>query len=429
MRAHVLIMAVILFVVAMSTASEEYAPSQENLAARDWFREARFGMFVHWGIYSLLGEGEWVLHNDRMTLDEYEKLPPQFNPVKFDADEWCAIAEDAGMRYITITSKHHDGFAMFGSEQTNYDIVDATPYGRDVMKDLAEACERHGLKLFFYHSHLDWRHPDYYPRGRTGNYTGRPDNGNWSHYLDYMDAQLTDLLTNYGPIGGIWFDGWWDKPDADWRLRQTYDLIHELQPAALVGNNHHVAPFPGEDFQMFERGLPGHDPYSENGVVSDALPLEMCETINGSWGFNKSDAAHKSTEDLIELLVKAAGYDANLLLNVGPRPDGTILRVHARRLREVGEWLATHGDAIYGTRGGPVAPQSWGVTTHNDDSIFVHVVGDDTAVALPGLAGEIKSARAWNGTKVPFVKTELGTILTIPDEAREPFDTIIVLDR
>ncbi|HEY2164683.1 MAG TPA: alpha-L-fucosidase, partial [Gemmatimonadaceae bacterium] len=227
----------------------------ERQAAREWFRDAKFGMFVHWGAYSQLGQGEWVMENRSIPVDTYEWLASAFNPVKFDARAWVATAKAAGVRYITITARHHDGFSMFATKANRYNIVDWTPFARDPMKELAAECRANGIKLFFYYSQLDWHHPDYWPRGRTGHATGRAESGDWNRYLDFMDAQLTELLTNYGPIGGIWFDGMWDKPDADWRLAKTYALIHRLQPAALIVPNHHEAPKPGEDVQTFEQDL------------------------------------------------------------------------------------------------------------------------------------------------------------------------------
>ena len=253
---RLLCMAILLATTALG---QPYQPSEANLKAREWFQNARFGMFIHWGVYSVLGDGEWGMNNRKMTVAEYEKLPPEFNPTEYNPTEWVALAKAAGMKYITITSKHHDGFAMFGTKQNQWNIVDATPYKKDVLKALADECHRQGIKLFFYHSELDWHSPDYYPRGRTGQTAGRPDSGDFNRYLDFMDNQLRELLTNYGDIAGIWFDGWWDKPTADWRLQQTYSLIHSLQPAALVGNNHHRKPFDGEDFQMFEKDLPGQN--------------------------------------------------------------------------------------------------------------------------------------------------------------------------
>ncbi|MFC1562792.1 alpha-L-fucosidase [candidate division KSB1 bacterium] len=405
-----------------------YKPTKANLEAREWFQDAKFGLFVHWGVYSLLAKGEWIMNNDKIPVAEYEKLPPKFNPVNYDPDEWCRMVKEAGMRYITITSKHHDGFAMFDSKVSDYDIVDRTPYGKDVLKMLADACERHGIKLFFYHSHLDWHHTDYFPRGGTAKYpSGRPDRGDWYKYLDYMDAQLKELCTNYGKIGGIWFDGMWDKRDADWRLGKTYRLIHDIQPQAMIGSNHHIAPFPGEDFQMFEKGLPGKDPYSRDKSIS-VLPLETCETINRAWGYNKNDKNFKSTKELIQYLVKAAGNNANFLLNVGPKPDGTIQSEFKERLAEIGKWMRVNGLSIYGTRGGPIPPQSWGVSTQKDGTVYLHVLSDtDPVIAVPILNKDIKSASLLNGTTVEFTKTKFGTIIKIPEDNRNPYDTVIAI--
>src|SRR2546422_3339337 len=203
--------------LAMTAFAESYKPAPENLKAREWFQDAKFGLFIHWGVYSVLENGEWVMHNTKMTLEEYEKLPARFNPVNYHPAEWVALARAAGMRYITITSKHHDGFAMFDSKVSDWDIVDRTPYKKDPLKMLAGECRKQGVKLFFYHSQLDWHHPDYFPRGRTGQYSGRPESGDWYRYLDYMDAQLGELLTNYGEIGGIWFERGGGKAEADSR--------------------------------------------------------------------------------------------------------------------------------------------------------------------------------------------------------------------
>lgn len=363
-----------LLAASPASAQPDYRPADANLAAREAFREDRFGLFVHWGVYSVLGDGEWVMNYRSIPVEAYERLPDTFDPQHFDAREWVRIVKDAGMRYITITSKHHDGFAMFDSKVSDWDIVDRTRSKRDVLKELADACHEAGIKLFFYYSQLDWHHPDYFPRGRTGRNTGRPESGDWDRYIDYMNAQLTELLTNYGPIAGIWFDGWWDRPDAPWRLDETYALIHRLQPAALVGSNHHVAPFPGEDFQMFEKDLPGANTAGFNTTTISGLPLETCETINGSWGYNITDSRHKSVPDLVRYLVRAAGHDANFLLNVGPMPDGRIQPEHRERLAAVGAWLRQYGESIYGTRGGPVPAGDWGVSTRKDGAIYLHVL-------------------------------------------------------
>ncbi|MGQ0702688.1 MAG: alpha-L-fucosidase [Gemmatimonadales bacterium] len=401
----------------------------ERLAAREWFRDARFGMFIHWGVYSLLGQGEWVMQNRNIPVESYEWLASTFNPVGVDAAAWVALAKAAGMRYLTITARHHDGFSMFGTTLTRYNVVAWTPFRRDPLKELAGACQREGIKLFFYYSQLDWRHPDYWPRGNTGKGTGRPERGEWSRYLDFMDGQLEELLTRYGPIGGIWFDGMWDKPDADWRLPRTYGIIHRLQPAALIIPNHHQPPLPGEDVQTFEQDLPGANTAGFNTTTIGSLPLETSLTMNNSWGFNLTDRAFKPVRELIRTLVRAAGSDANLLLNIGPRPDGTVQPEAEERLRAVGEWLGRYGPSIYRTRGGPLPPRDWGVTTQRGDTVFVHVLDwPDPVLALPPLPKRVRRATALaTGEHVPFTESGAGIMLTLPPVwALEP-DRVIVL--
>ena len=187
--------------------AQSYQPSESNLQARQWFQDAKFGMFIHWGVYSVPADGEWYMQDKKVPVSEYEKFAPQFNPTGFRAADIVSLAKAAGMKYITITSKHHDGFAMFATKENKWNIVDATPYGKDPLKQLAEECRRQGIKLFFYHSQLDWHNPDYFPLGRTGHSAGRPEGGDFNRYLQFMDAQLSELLTNYGDVAGIWFDG------------------------------------------------------------------------------------------------------------------------------------------------------------------------------------------------------------------------------
>jgi alpha-L-fucosidase len=424
-----LALAALLSPTASLGAQGDYRPSASNLAARRWFQAAKFGLFIHWGVYSVLGEGEWVMNNKGMTVAAYEPLAPRFNPAKFDAAEWVALAKAAGMKYITVTSKHHDGFAMFDTKLTDWDVVDRTPYGKDVLKQLADECHKQGLGLFFYYSQLDWHHTDYFPRGSTGKTAGRPEAGDWNRYLDFMDGQLRELLTNYGRVSGVWFDGMWDRPDAEWRLGRTYALIHGLQPHALVGSNHHQRPHPGEDFQMFEKDLPGRNTAGFNQTEVSALPLETCETMNDSWGYNAGDQKFKSTRDLVHYLVRAAGNDANFLLNVGPRPDGTLQPEFVERLRELGAWMGRNGESIYGTRGGPVTPQGWGVTTFKGDRVYVHVLerpGD--VLSLPRLPRRVVSARMLvGGGRVRFEETNAGLLLRLPGRGADEYDTVVML--
>ena len=412
---------------ARAQAAREDIPAV-RLQAREQFRDAKLGMFIHWGVYSQLAAGEWVMNDKNIPVPTYEWLASSFNPVRFNADEWVSLAKAAGARYITITSRHHDGFSMFATKQSKYNIVDHTPFKRDPMKELADACQRQGLKLYFYYSQLDWHHTDFFPRGRTGQALGRPAAGDWAKYLDFMDAQLTELLTNYGPLGGIWFDGMWDKPDAEWRLDRTYALIHRLQPSALVIPNHHKAPMPGEDVQTFEQDLPGANTtgFRASREIS-SLPLETSLTMNGSWGFNITDSRFKSVRDLIGYVVRAAGQGGNLLLNVGPRPDGTIQPEAADRLRQLGQFMTANGASIYGTRAGPIPPRAWGATTQRGDSVFVHVLDwADATLAIPAFGRTIASAAVFgSGERVDFTQNERGITLALPSATGT--DRVLVL--
>jgi alpha-L-fucosidase len=318
---------------------------------------------------------------------------------------------------------------MFATQASKYNIVDWALFKRDPLKELADECQRQGIKLFFYYSQLDWHHPDYFPRGGTGKASGRPNSGDWNNYIAFMNAQLTELLTHYGPIGGIWFDGMWDKPDADWHLADTYALIHRLQPSALIIPNHHKAPLPDEDAQTFEQDLPGANSAGFNTTTVGALPLETSLTMNNSWGFNITDKGWKSTRDLIGFLVRAAGANANLLLNIGPRPDGTIQPEAAQRLREIGQWLTSHGTTIYNTRGGPVPPRAWGVTTQRGDTVFVHLLKwQDQSITIPAISATVTKAGTLGGGTVAFTQNAAGVTLTLPQPLSpdEP-DHVIVL--
>ena len=415
-----------------SSGQWKYQPAPENLKNREWFQDAKFGLFIHWGVYSILGDGEWVMNTQKIPIKTYEKLPTFFNPTQFDPKEWVAMVKAAGMQYITITSKHHDGFAMWDSKVSDYNIVKRTPYGKDILKMLADECHAQGIKLFFYHSQLDWHHPDYFPRGFTGgDWTGREEKGDMNKYLDYMDAQLTELLTNYGDVAGIWFDGMWDKKDADWRLEKTYKMIHQLQPGALVGSNHHVTPYEGEDFQMFEKDLPGHNTtgFAPEQKIGD-LPKETCETINNSWGFNLQDARNKSRKDLIQYLVKAAGYGANFLLNVGPMPNGKIQPEHVALLKQMGEWLNSYGETIHGTRGGPLSARDWGVATQKGNKVYLHILNwYDESLVIPAWGKKIKSAKLFiDKTPIRFLENEFGISLKIPKAKMDEVDTVIELE-
>lgn len=417
-----LILMLLLLTVA-AAAQQQYTPSPENIRNRETFQEMKFGVFIHWGLYSMMADGEWIMHNKNIHHEEYAALAAGFYPSRFNAASWVSQVKAAGAKYICIASRHHDGFSMFGTTHSPYNIVDATPFKRDIIKELADECHRQGVRLHFYYSLLDWGRADYAPVGRTGKGVGRTAQGEWKSYHRFMMDQLTELLTNYGEIGAIWFDGKWDQPDDfDWRLRELYDHIHTLQPGCMVINNHHITPLEGEDGQTFEKDLPGQNRsgYSATATIGQ-LPLETCETMNNSWGYSITDNNYKSEKELIHYLVKAAGNDANLLMNVGPRPDGTFPAIAVRRYDAMGEWLKTYGETIYGTRGGFIAPHDWGVTTQQGKRLFVHILKlEDKALYLPMEGHKVRSARLFAGkTAVPFTEVAGGILIQldrVPDE-------------
>ena len=359
-------------------AEKTYVPTEENLAAREAFADSRFGIFIHWGIYSMFAQGEWYM-NKGIDAQEYAKAAGGFYPAAFDARAWVKAIKASGARYICFTSRHHDGFSMFDTAASDYDIMDASPFRRDIVAELAEACREEGIALHLYYSLLDWTREDY-PVGRTGLGTGRKgDSQNYDSYIKFMKDQLTELLTKYGKIGAIWFDGDWDHDSDpqpfDWRYPEIYSHIHGIDPSCLIGNNHHLTPFEGEDFQMFERDLPGENTTGwASGQTVSSLPLEMCQTMNGMWGYKVEDQNYKSVEDLVRLIVRAASKGSNLLLNIGPQPDGNLPAAALDRLAGIGEWMNVYGASVYGTSATGIPEQSWGVTTRNDSSLFLHLI-------------------------------------------------------
>ncbi len=404
-------------------------PAGARTVARRWLEDAKFGLFVHWGVSALVGKGEWVMEQDKLPISEYEKLPSRFNPTEFDAQRWVKAVKEGGQKYLAITAKPHDGFALFDSALSRYDIVDATPYGKDPLKDLADACHQHGIKLFFYYSLLDWHHPDYYPRGKTGRHAGREDRGEWSRYVAYYQGQVRELCTNYGEIGGFLFEGAWDRRDTDWDLEGTYKIVHDLQPGALVGNNHSGLPRAGEDFQIVDLERPGGD--KDGAVLSTTLPRVTCLTLSGSPGSGGGDA--KNPAPILHELLGAAGQGADLLLNVAARPDGTLGAEFTERLLEAGKWLDQNGATVYGTRRGPVSPQPWGISVGKPGSgaeigpIYLHVMKPDLPVRLPRA---FLAFDAWlDGKTDRLTAAALGNeiIITVPEKDRMPIDTIIVL--
>ena len=404
-----------------------YTPAPENLQARQEFQDMKFGMFIHWGIYSELGEGEWVMHEHKIPYNSYKRLADFFRPEDFNAKEWVQLAKIAGMKYITITSRHHDGFSMFQTKATPYNIVDATPYHKDPLMELAKECQKEGIELHIYYSLLDWGRPDYGFGKPIVN--GVPENTDWNSYINFMKTQLTELITNYPGVKAIWFDGEWERRTVNWHFDEIYPLIHKLNPAILIGNNHHLAPFLGEDFQMFERDLPGGNKSGFSGESKiSALPLETCETINNSWGFNITDNTYKSVKNIVDYLVNAAGRNANFLLNIGPMPNGKIQTQFVDTLTKVGTWMQNHGESIYGTRGGVIAPQPWGVVTAKGNNMYAHILNppQQDYIFIPMLDKKITAITALNGnSKIKFKQQPEGVFVYTSGIATDPYDTIL----
>lgn len=425
----------LLLLAAINLITASVVRSQNNvIPASQQFQDNKFGMFIHWGASSVLGAGEWVMNNRNIKIHDYKKLLHVFNPQQFDAAAWVSAAKNAGMKYIVFITRHHDGFSNWDTKYSDWKITN-TPYGKDVLKMLADECRKQGIKLGLYYSTLDWSREDYpWQTGRTGQGTGRTGPSNYAAYLQFMKNQLTELLTNYGDIMSIWFDGHWDQTNPegsadrssriDWKYDEIYSLIHKLQPHCMVGNNHHLDPLPGEDFQMFEKDIPGQN---KSGLsfqaASEQMPLESCETMNDSWGFNITDTHYKTVRELIHYLVSDAGANANLLLNVGPMPDGTIQTEFVDTLKKIGQWLQQYGPTVYGTRGNWIPPQEWGVVTRKDKTGYVHVLRPDNKgyIFIPGWKDPVTAVSSFpSGGKVKFKLQEEGLFIYL-DPAQAGF--------
>jgi alpha-L-fucosidase len=407
----------------------DYTPSADNIAERNKFQNMKFGLFIHWGIYSVLGDGEWVMHNEKIPYNNYKRLADFFNPQQFNAKEWVQLAKAAGMKYITITSRHHDGFSMFNTAATPYNIVQATPYHKDPLMELALECQKEGIELHFYYSLLDWGRPDYGFGKPIVNHA--PANTDWNSYINFMKTQLTELITKYPNVTGIWFDGHWERTDVNWHYDEIYSLIHKLNPKILIGNNHHLAPMRGEDFQMFEKDLPGENTTGFSGQSKiGSLPLETCETINYSWGFNINDNHYKSVKQIIHYLVNAAGRNANFLLNVGPMPNGKIQSEFVDTLNKVGEWMKKYGETIYDTRGNIITAQPWGVITQKGNVLYAHILNGlkEQYLFIPGLKQKISRINLFgNSAEIKFKQQPEGVFVYLPNISLDNIDTIIQL--
>ena len=420
-----------------SIPSETPAQYAKRMA---WFDEARFGMFIHWGLYSVpagewqgkpsSGTGEWIMQYAKIPTSEYEKFAPQFNPVKFDAKEWVRMAKDAGMKYIVITTKHHDGFAMFRSDLSDWGIK-STPFQRDPLKELADECHKAGIKLCFYYSIMDWHHPDW-PERRPWNdtATGTPD---MDRYVTYMKGQLKELLTRYGPIGILWFDGEWEKPWTNERGIDLYNYVRNLQPNIIVNNRIGKAregmSGMNKDGGAGDYGTPEQE-IPANGF-GPTVSWESCMTMNDTWGYRKDDQHWKSAQTLVRNLIDCASKGGNLLLNIGPTSEGVFPDASIERLKEIGDWMHVNGEAIYGTTASPFKQQlSWGRCTQKDGNLYLHIFDWPTDGKLHVPLSNTK-AKAWlladPRHKLKWATDADGLIIQLPPTAPDEIASVVVL--
>ena len=419
--------------------------AEQRDARMQWWRAARFGMFIHWGLYAVpageyqgtqyKGIGEWIMNTARIPRADYEKFAPQFNPQGFDADAWVRMAKYAGMRYIVITSKHHDGFCLFDAPNSSYDVVDATPYGQDLLKALSAACRRHGLKFCTYYSIMDWHHPAQLPAKEEDgkpvwNPTRVPDDQK-AVYTEYMKQHLRVLVKDL-KTQVLWFDGewpqWWNDEDG----QKLYQWLLDLNPKLIVNNRigagrKGMSGFTKEGSFAGDFGTPEQE-IPATGVDSD---WESCMTMNDTWGFKSFDHNWKSTETLVRNLIDIVSKGGNYLLNIGPQADGAFPQVSVERLRGMGQWMAVNGESLYGAQAALFKP-AWGRVTRKRGTLYLHVFDwpRDGKLTLPALANKAVRASLLAQPETPLKLTTRGDTWTVqvPKTPLDPIATVVALD-
>lgn len=439
----ILVVSQLLATAVPSTGAPAESAAQKG-KRMEWFRDARFGLFIHWGVYSVpAGEwkgntnyGEWFMEETKMPVSQYEKFAQQFNPVKFNAKDWVRMAKDAGMKYIVITSKHHDGFGIWRSDMTDW-CIKSTPFQRDPLKELAEACKAAGIKLCFYHSIMDWHHPDWGTRRAWNDKaTGTPD---MDRYTAYMKGELKELLTRYGPIGILWFDGEWESPWTYERGVDLYNYVRGLQPRIIINNRVGKGRAGMEGMDADKGGV------GDYGTPEQTIPAtgfgagvdwESCMTMNNHWGYNKNDQNWKSTTTLVRNLIDCASKGGNYLLNVGPTSEGLFPQASVERLAEIGRWMKANNESIYDTKASPFDNLNWGRCTQKPlgggkTRLYLHVFEwpADGKLTLTGLANKpLKAFLLADKKKLEFTAAENKVSIDVPGTAPDARATVIALD-
>ena len=422
---------------------QQVETKREKDMRMQWWRDARFGMFIHWGLYSIpagewkdgTGHAEWIRTTAEIPLEEYDKFVDQFNPINFDADSWVKMAKDAGMKYIVITSKHHDGFCLFDSEYTDFDVM-STPFSRDILIELADACRKYDLKMCFYHSIMDWHHPDYLPR-RTWETNRSTEGADFNRFIKYLKNQLKEIITNYGDIGVLWFDGEWEDTWTKELGEDLYNYVRSLDKNIIVNNRVSKGRTGMEGLTIEGEGA-GDFGTPEQQIPATGLPgidWESCLTMNDNWGYNKHDKNFKSTKDLIQMIADIASKGGNLLLNIGPKSDGTFPQESIDRLREIGNWMKINGEAIYATQASPFKSLSWGRCTQKSITdgarLYLHVFNYPVngKLFLPGITNlPLTSSLMADKTELVTEKIENGIIVNLPPEVPDSNNTVVALD-
>ncbi len=434
--------AIILIIILCRAAGTETAARRDARMA--WWREARFGLFIHWGLYSIpagewngeTGHAEWIRTTARIPIDVYDRFVGQFNPVRFNAEEWVRMAKDAGMKYIVITSKHHDGFCLFDSKYTDFDVM-STPFKRDIMKELSEAAHKEGIQICWYHSIMDWHHPDYLPR-RDWETDRSAEGADFDRYVAHMKNQLEELVHHYGHIGVLWFDGEWENTWNHTYGNDLYDYVRGLETDIII-NNRVGAGRSGMEGMNKEGEFAGDFGTPEQQIPATGLPgtdWETCMTMNDHWGYNKNDRNWKSATELVRMLIDIASKGGNFLLNVGPTAEGVFPDASIERLAAIGKWMKVNGEAIYGTGASPFMDLVWGRCTQKKNAggtrLYLHVFDwpRDGMLRVPGIYNTLERAFLLSepDQALSVERDEDALVITVPELPPDTVAAVVVLD-